>query len=74
MPTFEQFVKDLGEHAHRYGPEQLQQLHLDVQRFAQVVIAVYRAKEENRSGHSPQPRLDELDSDRILKNKNNENS
>ena len=71
MITFEQFVTSLGDHAHQYTAEQLRQLHLDVQRFAQVIIAINRAKQESPSGRSPQRRLDDAGDDRILKREAN---
>jgi hypothetical protein len=71
MIKFEQFVKSLGDHAGHYTPEQLERLHVDVQRFAQVIIAIYRVKEKRQSGRSPQPRLDGACPDRTLNKENN---
>jgi len=67
MITFEQFVESLGEFAKQYTPEQLQQLHTDVKRFAQLVIATRRAKEVADNPRSPQTYLDRTAVDRTLK-------
>ena len=66
MITFEQFVKSLGEYAGQYTPEQLRQLHVDVQRFAQVVISIYRARERSNLTVLHRRRLDDANPDRTL--------
>ena len=56
MITHKQFVKSLGEHAKKYTPGELQQLHIDVRKMARILIAVWREQQrtvtgtENRKG------------------------
>jgi len=68
MITFEAFVEIIGEDfAKQYTPAQLHQLHADVQQFAQIVIAIHRAKTTGKTKASPQGRLDGTKVDRTLK-------
>lgn len=67
MTTFEEFVTRLGDFAKNYTPEQLRQLHADVHQFAEIVIAIHRAKRKGRRKHSPQRPLDGTPPDRTLK-------
>jgi CHAD domain-containing protein len=66
MISFEQFVERLGDFAKQYTQEQLHQLHVDVKRFAQIIIAINRTREKRLRFRSPQPALDAADVDRTL--------
>jgi hypothetical protein len=65
MIDFEDFVKNLGPHAKHYTPEQLKQLHVEVRKMAEVLLAIYRAK-VSKNSRSPQNRLDGSADDRTL--------
>ncbi len=66
MLSFEEFLKSLGDFANNYTPDELRQLHLDVQRLAQVIVGIQRAKERQRTTASPQERLDADRTDRTF--------
>ena len=67
MDDFEHFVKGLGPHAKHYTREQLKQLHVEVRKLAEVLLAVHDAKTRARKKAScPQPVLDGADSDRTI--------
>ena len=67
MITFEQFVAGLGPHAKTYTPEQLKQLHVEVRKLAEVLLAVHEAKVAARKKQSsPQSVLDEAGTDRTM--------
>jgi hypothetical protein len=66
MMTFEDFLKRLGERANRYSADELRQLHIDVQRFAQILVAIHRIRQDRRS-RSPQAAVDTQRHDRTLK-------
>ena len=66
MIDFNLFVKTLGSHAKQYAPEQLQQLHVEVRKMAEVLLAVHEAKVKTGRGGSPQPVLDEARTDRTM--------
>jgi hypothetical protein len=67
MDDFEHFVKGLGPHAKHYTPEQLQQLHVEVRKLAEILLERYRAKiAAKKTWRSPQPVLDDSDHDRTI--------
>ncbi len=70
MVDFDLFVKTLGPHAKHYTPEQLKQLHVEVRKLAEVLLAVHEAKVTDRQNNaSPQPILDEDRTDRTMRKK-----
>lgn len=67
MVDFEHFVDGLGPHAKHYTPAQLKQLHIEVRKLAEVLLAIHEAKAVARKKQScPQPILDGSDGDRTL--------
>jgi hypothetical protein len=66
MITFEQFVTSLGDHAKRCTPEELQQLHVDAHKFAEILLAVLRVRKA-RKARSQQSPVDTSPYDRTLK-------
>lgn len=66
MITFEQFVKSLGKDAQRYTPAQLRQLHVDVRKMAQVLVAIHKRRRHQSLPLSPQPHLDSTNPDRTI--------
>jgi len=64
MITFEQFVKNLGGHAKHYTTTQLKQLHIDVRKMAQILVAIHKSLQ--RPLPSPQERLDDRHPDRTM--------
>lgn len=68
MIEFDQFVESLGPHAQRYTPEQLRQLHIEVRKLAQLLIAVHKARAKSkRRRSSQQSSLDVGGTDRTIK-------
>lgn len=65
MITFEEFVESLGDFAKNYTDAELRQLHLEVHRFAQIIIAINRRNYRNRA-RSPQPGVDADGQDHIV--------
>ena len=66
MITFEAFVKSLGKDAQRYTPAQLRQLHVDVRKMAQVLIAIHKSRRRQSLPLSPQAQLDNTNPDRTI--------
>ena len=67
MDDIEQFVKGLGPHGKQYTPDELTQLHGEVRKLAEVLLAAHQAKAQGRrKPGSPQPVLDESGSDRTI--------
>ena len=67
MVDFDLFVKTLGPHAKQYTPQQLKQLHVEVRKLAEVLLAVHEAKVAARKNQSsPQGVLDEVRTDRTM--------
>ena len=64
MITFDRFVASLGVAAKAYTPEELRQLHIEVQKLARLVLKVYRREHEPK--RSPQARLDQPYPDRTV--------
>lgn len=64
--TFEQFVQGLGPHARRYTTAQLRQLHVDVRKMAQVLLAIHKSRRRQSPPPFPQPHLDGTNPDRTL--------
>ena len=70
MVDFDLFVKTLGPHAKQYSDEQLRQLHVEVRKLAEVLLAVHEAKiAARRKAASPQPNLDGSRTDRTMTKK-----
>src|SRR4051812_1138416 len=65
MITFDEFVRSIGPNAMRYSPAQLRQLHIDVRKIAQILIAIRKARLAEVLS-SPQPLLDDSSTDRTL--------
>ena len=67
MVDYDTFVASLGPDAERYTPAQLQQLHVDVQRLASVLLAIHNAGSlTNPPLDSPQVTVDDAYHDRTL--------
>ncbi len=69
MSEFDQFIAAVGASAGKYTAAQLRQLHTDIRKLANVLLAVHAAKTlpEHRVQHSPQGRLDVSGGDRTIK-------
>jgi hypothetical protein len=47
MITYKIFVKSLGEHARKYTPKELKQLHIDVRRMAMIVVEIHKSRRKS---------------------------
>jgi hypothetical protein len=61
MNDLEHFARGLGSHAKHYTPEQLKQLHIEVRKLAEVLLAIHDSRRHGRLRRtsSPQPSLDQ---------------
>jgi hypothetical protein len=66
MIDLDHFVKDLGPNAKHYTREQLAQLHGEVRKLANLLLAAQKAKTDRKNSY-PQHRLDGTAADRIVK-------
>ena len=59
MLEFDRFVAQLGDHAKNFSDQELRQLHLEVHKLADILLAAHDEKQgKNRRAGFPQPRLD----------------